>query len=264
MKELLVDQLKVSIYPDRKEMGTDAAKMMAARINDLLKSKDMVNVIFAAAASQNEFLEALSKENVNWSKVNAFHMDEYIGLEKDAPQQFGKFLQERIFDKVPFREVFYLKGYATDIDAECKRYSELLKQFPVDITCMGIGENTHLAFNDPHVADFNDPVLVKVVDLDEPCKQQQVNEGCFPGIQDVPVYALTLTIPALLNADYIFCMVPGTTKANAVYHTLNDEIKELYPSTILRTHSNAFLFLDTDSSTRVLEQKSNAGIFNYN
>lgn len=264
MKELLVDQLKVRIYPDRKEMGSDAAKMMAARINDLLNSKEVVNVIFAAAASQNEFLEALSKENVNWSKVNAFHMDEYIGLAENAPQQFGNFLQERIFDKVPFKQVYYLKGYAKDIKEECNRYAELLKQYPVDITCMGIGENTHLAFNDPHVADFNDPALVKVVDLDEACKQQQVNEGCFPGIQDVPMYALTLTIPALMKADYIFCMVPGAAKANAVYHTLNDEIKELYPSTILRTHSNALLFLDTDSAVRVLEQQPNAGIFNYN
>jgi len=264
MKELLIDQLKVKVYPDRTEMGTEAAKLMGNRVNDLLGKQEIVNIIFAAAASQNEFLEALSKENVNWSRVNAFHMDEYIGLAEGAPQQFGKFLQERIFDKVPFREVFYLKGYASDIDAECKRYSDLLKQLPVDITCMGIGENTHLAFNDPHVANFNDPALVKVVDLDEACKQQQVNEGCFPGIEDVPVYALTLTIPALMNANYIFCMVPGPSKANAVYHTLNDEIKELYPSTILRKHANAILFLDKDSAVRVLEQKPNTGILNYN
>jgi glucosamine-6-phosphate deaminase len=264
MKELLIDQLKVKVYPDRTEMGTQAAKLMATRVNDLLGKQEMVNIIFAAAASQNEFLEALSKENVNWARVNAFHMDEYIGLAEDAPQQFGKFLQERIFDKVPFREVFYLKGYAEDIDAECKRYSDLLQKFRVDITCMGIGENAHLAFNDPHVANFNDEALVKVVDLDEACKQQQVNEGCFPAVEDVPVYALTLTIPALMNANYIFCMVPGPSKANAVYHTLNDDIKELYPSTILRKHPNAILFLDKDSAVRVLEQKPNTGILNYN
>jgi glucosamine-6-phosphate deaminase len=129
---------------------------------------------------------------------------------------------------------------------------------------MGIGENAHLAFNDPHVANFNDPALVKVVDLDEACKQQQVNEGCFPGVEDIPVFALTLTIPALMKAEYIFCMVPGSSKANAVYHTLNDEIKELYPSTILRNHTKAILFLDKDSAVRVLEQKPNAGILNYN
>ncbi len=160
--------------------------------------------------------------------------------------------------------MYYLQGYAKDTASECKRYADLLEQYPVDITCMGIGENAHLAFNDPHVANFNDPVLVKVVDLDEACRQQQVNEGCFPSVQDIPAYALTLTIPALMNAAYIFCMVPGSTKANAVYHTLNDDIKELYPSTILRKHSNALLFLDKDSAVRVLEQKPNAGIFNYN
>lgn len=253
-------QLKVQVYENRKQMGVAAAKMAAACINDLLGKKEMVNIIFAAAASQNEFLEALVKEQADWSRVNAFHMDEYIGLPKDAPQQFGIWLKQRIFSKLPFREVFYLNGQAPDINAECNRYAGLLKKYPVDISCLGIGENTHLAFNDPHVANFSDPQLVKVVDLDEACKQQQVNEDCFDDISQIPPDALTLTIPALLKADHIFCMVPGGLKAQAVYYTLTAGISEQYPSTILRTHKNAWLLLETASAAKVMEEKEHQTI----
>jgi len=251
MKDFVADQLKVRIYEDRASLGVDAARMAAETIRLLLKQKPVVNIIFAAAASQNEFLEALIKEDVDWSSVQAFHMDEYIGLEKNDPQLFGEFLRKRIFDNVPFKKIFYLNGQAKDPEAECKRYSTLLIENPVDITCMGIGENTHLAFNDPHVAEFNDPKLVKVVDLDEACKQQQVNEGCFADVSQVPVYAFTLTIPALLKAGKIFCMVPGTTKAQAVYHTLVDEVTETYPSTILRKHPGSWLFLEKESAAKI-------------
>lgn len=252
MIDLEAGQLKIKIYEDRKKMGADAAKMAAARINALLNEKDYVNIIFAAASSQNEFLEFLIKEKTDWKRVNAFHMDEYIGLDKEAPQQFGQWLKARIFEKVPFRDVFYLNGQAADPATECKRYSELLLQYPVDITCMGIGENTHLAFNDPHVADFDDPRLVKVVDLDETSKQQQVNEDCFNDISEVPPYAFTVTIPALLKAAYILCMVPGAAKSQAVYHTLTAPISEQYPSTILRTHPEAYLFLEKESAALTL------------
>jgi glucosamine-6-phosphate deaminase len=248
-------QLKVRVYENRKEMGAEAAKMVADRINELLKQKEVINIIFAAAASQNEFLASLINEKVDWKHVNAFHMDEYIGLPKNATQQFGIWLKERIFSKVSFREVFYLNGQATDIEAECERYSDLLHQYPVDITCMGIGENTHLAFNDPHVADFNDTRMVKVVDLDEACKQQQVNEDCFDDISQIPPDALTLTIPALLKADYIFCMVPGALKAQAVYYTLREDITEQYPSTILRTHGHAYLLLEKESAAKIMAEK---------
>ncbi|ANE51480.1 glucosamine-6-phosphate deaminase [Flavisolibacter tropicus] len=251
MTELTVDKLQVRVYNNREEMGNFSAKMAANKIRTLLEQQPFVNIIFAAAASQNEFLDALSKEPLEWSRINAFHMDEYIGLPDGHPQCFGTFLKHRIFDKVPFHQVHYLKGNVTDIQAECERYAALLEQNPVDITCMGIGENSHLAFNDPHVADFNDKSQVKVVDLDEACKQQQVNEGCFESVEQIPINALTLTIPALLKANYIFCMVPGPTKAKAVYHTLEDEITERHPSTILRTHPNAILFLDKESAACV-------------
>lgn len=251
MKQLRADKLEVKIFASREEMGADAAKLVTAKIKEILSAKNEVNMIFAAAASQNEFLAAVIKEDIDWSRVNAFHMDEYIGLPAGASQLFGEWLNERIFSKVPFKNVFLLNGQAVDVDAECNRYSELLRQYPVDITCLGIGENAHLAFNDPHVADFNDTHDVKVVDLDEPCKAQQVREGCFASNADVPPIAFTLTIPALLKAPWMYCMVPGAAKAEAVYHTLNDEISEQYPSTILRTHEGTILFLEKESASKI-------------
>lgn len=250
MKQLTVDKLSVKIYPDKKQMGKAAADEAADCIKKLLSTQREVNIIFAAAASQNDFLAALVQHNdIEWNRINAFHMDEYKGLPADHPQRFGNFLNEKIFSKVHFKQVFYLNPGSTDDKDECDRYSKLLESHPTDITCMGIGENTHLAFNDPHVADFNDPFLVKIIDLDEPCKQQQVHDGCFSTIAEVPPLAYTLTIPALLRAKYIFCMVPGKNKAPAIRHTLTEAITAKYPSTSLRSHDQAILFLDEDSAS---------------
>jgi len=247
-----VDGLTVQVYKNRALMGQAAAKATSERIRQLLSENDTISIIFAAAPSQNEFLENLTSEkDIDWSRIRAFHMDEYVDLEKDAPQRFGNFLKDRIFDKLPFKSVFYLDGNALDLEEECSRYAELLKEYPAEIVCMGIGENAHIAFNDPHVADFNDPYLVKVVDLDPECRNQQVNDGCFKSIDEVPLKALTLTIPALMNAQYAFCMVPGKTKAKAVTNTLNGNISEMYPSSILRKHAEACLFLDKDSAAQI-------------
>lgn len=251
MKEFLKDKLKVRVYESRALMGADAAETVAKKINELLETRDCINIVFAAAPSQNEFLAELREKKIDWSRINAFHMDEYVGLESDAPQGFGNFLRERIFDKVKFREVHYMGSNATDPAQECNRYAELLEKYPTDIVCLGIGENTHLAFNDPHVAFFNDPLIVKVVDLDEGCRNQQVNDGCFASLEQVPTHALTITIPALFKATYAYAVVPGPLKADAINHTLNDEISETYPSTILRTHDNAILFIDTDSASKI-------------
>ena len=219
-------------------------------MRDLLNHQEYINLIFAAAPSQAEFLAALcAQPDLNWSRVNAFHMDEYVQLPDDAPQRFGNFLKRHMFDQLPLRTVHYLDGNAPDLVQECTRYSQLLNQFPVDIVCMGIGENCHIAFNDPHVADFNDPQLVKVVDLDTACRQQQVNDSCFTDFDAVPTHALTLTIPALMGARHVFCMVPGIAKAQAVYHTLHSSVSETYPSTILRWHDDAQLFIDRDSAS---------------
>jgi len=249
IKQWTADKLDVKVFETRSDMGKNAAHDVSKKIKELLMKKDFINIIFAAAPSQNEFLAALSEEEgIDWSRINAFHMDEYVGLNKNAPQRFGEFLKQRIFGKVSFNEVYYIDGEA-DPAQEGKRYAGLLRQFPADIVCMGIGENTHIAFNDPYEANFQDPLLVKEVQLHEASRQQQVNDGCFATIDEVPVSAITLTVPALLNAKYIFCMVPGINKAQAVYHTLNDEVNEKYPSTILRNHENAVLYLDKESAS---------------
>jgi len=246
------DNLKVKIYSTRAELGFASGREAGNKIKELLLTQQFINIIFAAAPSQNEFLENLiAQKGIEWDRINAFHMDEYIGLPATAPQAFGNFLKEAIFKRKPFRSVSYLNGLCESKEAECSRYSQLLTENPVDVVCMGIGENGHIAFNDPHVADFEDKVQVKVVELDIPCRQQQVNDGCFSSIEHVPTHALTLTIPTLFNAKHLFCMVPGIKKAQAVTNTIEQEISEQYPSTILRNHSSAILYLDHDSASLI-------------
>lgn len=252
VQELTANKLKVKIYETRQQMGASAAYEVSQKIKELLLHQHFVNMVFAAAPSQDEFLSYLAAEKeVDWNRVNAFHMDEYIGLDTTMPQSFGQFLKERIFDKLSFHKVNYLNGNAGDPLKECQRYTDLLQHHSIDIVCMGIGENTHIAFNDPHIADFNDPLLVKVVDLDIVSRMQQVHDGCFAHIDEVPAFAITLTIPALLQAANIYCMVPGPNKAPAVYHTFCSEVNEMYPSTILRGHPSAILYLDKDSAAKL-------------
>jgi glucosamine-6-phosphate deaminase len=242
--------LKVKIFTSREEMGKAAALDVSVTIRQMLEEKQEINMIFAAAPSQNDFMkELIANERIQWDRINAFHMDEYIGLEKEAPQGFGNFLRDRFFGIVPFKSVHYINGQADDPAAECERYAGLLRNYPVDIVCLGIGENGHIAFNDPPVADFNDPMLVKVVELETACRQQQVNEELFDTLELVPTHAVTVTIPALLKASHMFCMVPARNKAEAVYHTLNDEISEKCPATILRTKNSAILYVDEESAS---------------
>ena len=250
MKTMKKDLLTVNIYNTRTEMGEAAAKDIKACILSLLEKKETINMIFAAAPSQNEVLASLALDKeIPWERVHAFHMDEYIGLSADAPQGFGNFLKAHIFGLAPFKSVNYIDISATDAEAECARYSALLAQYPTDIVVMGIGENGHIAFNDPPVADFADTKAVKPVLLDEICRNQQVNDGCFATIDDVPKYAITLTVPTLFAGDHLFCIVPAKTKANAVKATICGEIGEACPATILRRHENAVLYLDGDSSS---------------
>lgn len=238
---------------DRDSMGAVAAHDAAERIRALLAEKDEINIIFAAAPSQNETLAHLiAEEGIDWTRVNAFHMDEYIGLAPDAPQGFGNFLYEHIFRHLPFRSVNYLSPDPDDPESSCERYSELLRRFPTDIVMMGIGENGHIAFNDPPVADFNDGKLVKIVALDPVCRQQQVNDGCFATLDLVPTHALTLTVPALTKAGALFCTVPAPTKADAVYATVNNaECNETCPATVMRLHDNAVMYLEPDSAAKL-------------
>ena len=250
MKTFSKDLLKVNIYESRDEMGAAAAADVKAAILRALGEKEAINMIFAAAPSQNEVLANLANDKeIPWGRVNAFHMDEYIGLSKDAPQGFGNFLNKAIFGIAPFKSVNYIDISAPDAEAECERYSALLRANPVDIVVLGIGENGHIAFNDPPFADFNDTRLVKPVKLDEVCRNQQVNDGCFATIDDVPTHALTLTVPALMSGKELYCIVPAKTKANAVNATVNGEITDTCPASVLRTHKCATLYLDPDSAS---------------
>lgn len=249
MKSFKKDKLQVEIYENRTLMGEAAARDIKAKIAELLAEKAEINMIFAAAPSQNDVLLSLvNDKSIEWNRVNAYHMDEYIGLDKDAPQGFGNFLKDHIFGLVPFKSVNYIDITTTDPEAEAERYGKLLTANPTDIVVMGIGENGHIAFNDPPVADFNDKKVVKPVKLDEICRQQQVNDGCFASIDKVPTHAMTLTVPTLVKAPYLFCIVPAPTKAKAVYETLNGSIDEHCPASVLRIHDNAKLYLDDKSS----------------
>ena len=247
-KEFVKDQLHVKIFGSRAEMGLGAASDAVEYLKNLMAEQEFVNIIFAAAPSQNEFLAAMAESDVDWSRVNAFHMDEYIGLPSDASQGFGNFLRRAIFDKVPFNSVNYINGQNVP-EETLKQYKKLLEENPVDVVFMGIGENGHIAFNDPHVADFNDPEVIKVVDLDDKCRKQQVNDGCFTCLDEVPTHAFTLTVPTLMAAKRRFCVVPALTKAQAVYNTINGEVSEACPASVLRMSEGTTLYLDNDSSS---------------
>lgn len=249
------DQLQIKKYATRQEMGAGAAADAEKVIAGIIEEKGEINMIFAAAPSQNEMLQnLLSSSRIDWSKVNALHMDEYVGLPAGDPHTFGSYLKEHIFGHKPFKSVHYICGSAADPEAECLRYSKLLEEYPVDVVCLGIGENGHIAFNDPWVAEFNDPKAVKVVELDSMCRMQQVNDGCFPTIDDVPTHAVTLTIPSLVAAKHMFCVVPAATKANAVKNTVYGPITEDCPATILRNHPSAILYCDADSGVYLKEE----------
>ena len=247
-----VDKLQVNIYDTRAAMGAAAALDIKNKFCELLATKPQINVIFAAAPSQNEVLASLvADKDIDWSRINAYHMDEYIGLAADAPQGFGNFLRAHIFDQVPFASVNLIDITAKDADLEAARYGALLDQNLADVVVMGIGENGHIAFNDPPVADFHDTKTVKAVKLDEICRGQQVNDGCFASIDQVPTHALTVTVPALARAPYLFCIVPAPSKAWAVKETLTGSIDEHCPASVLRTHDHAVLYLDRDSAAQL-------------
>ncbi len=244
-----VEQLEVHIHATRDEMGRAAAADAAAAINRALASRGDARVILASAPSQNELLEHLIAAAVDWSKVTIFHMDEYVGLDAQHPASFRHYQQEHVLSRIQPRAFHGIRGESPDSEAECRRYAALLAEAPIDVVCLGIGENGHLAFNDPPVADFDDPALVKVVELDEICRQQQVNDGCFSDLDVVPRHAITLTIPALLGGGDLICVVPGPRKAAAVRATLQGPVDTACPASILRRHPSARLYLDTASAS---------------
>ncbi len=238
----------VRVFPNREAMGSAAAHAVSGAILFFLRNQEKVRMVFAAAPSQLEFLNTLvSFQDLPWGRIEGFHMDEYMGIGR-APQSFGLFLQKYLFSRVDMGRVEYIDTAPADPEEECRRYAALLKERPIDIVCMGIGENGHIAFNDPPVADFADPLSVKVVELEERCRQQQVNDGAYSSLDEVPQYAITLTIPCLLSARKIFVVVPGPRKAEAVYAALRGPLSTACPASIMRTHKNIELFLDADSA----------------
>lgn len=237
-------------FATRAEMGQAAAADVAAELRARLARQSGVRMIFAAAVSQSDMLQALiAAPGIDWRRVTAFHMDEYLDLPADAPQRFGNWLRRAIFDRLPFAAVNLIDP-GSDAEAAVKAYAASLAEAPIDIVCLGIGVNGHLAFNDPPVADFADPLAVKIVTLDDVCRQQQVDDGAFAGIADVPRRAVTLTIPRLLDADRLFCVVPGASKREAVARALEGPLETECPASALRLHPDCRLYLDAESDPR--------------
>ena len=251
-----VDRLDVNIYASNKEMGQAAAKAIADDLCDLLSKKSEINVMFAAAPSQNTTLEALlDDERVDWTRINGFHMDEYVGISIDKPQSFRNYLNTHIFSRKPFKSVNLINADGPDAEKAAADYAKLLKESGLDLIVMGIGESGHIAFNDPPEARFDEPKLAKVIELEEVSRMQQVHDGCFKTLDEVPKQAITVTIPAFVAASILHCVVPGPTKCKAVKATLEGPISEVCPATVLRRHENAHLYLDKDSAALLKEAK---------
>jgi len=238
----------VSVYPTRREAGVAAAAEASAIIRAAIEKDGRAGVVFAAAPSQNEFLAALRADSsIDWPRVTAFHLDEYAGLPASHPASFRRFLRERLTDRVPLAAFHELAGDAPDLDTEADRYQRLLADRPPVLVALGIGENGHLAFIDPGECDFDDPRDVRIVNLDDVCREQQVHDGCFERVEDVPHRALSLTIPFFLRTPHAVVTVPGPAKARAVRDALEGPIDPRCPASILRRHPGAVLFLDADS-----------------
>lgn len=242
-----VEQLVVQTFRDEEEMGAAAAAAVIAALKERLRRQDHLRMVFAAAPSQSSMLKRLSiAEDIDWRRVTAFHMDEFIGLPAEAPQRFAHWLDRHLFDRIPFGAVHKIRP-EPDPEQECERYAGLLNEAPIDFVCLGIGVNGHIAFNDPPVADFDDPNDVKVIDLDEICRRQQLDDQGFASMDEVPRRAITLTIPRLLRADRLFCIVPGAHKKDAVRGSLHGPVTTACPASILRRHADCTLFLDREA-----------------
>ncbi|HTB84572.1 MAG TPA: glucosamine-6-phosphate deaminase [Candidatus Sulfotelmatobacter sp.] len=251
-KSFNTDRLQVKISSTRAEMGAIAAVAAAEILRSAIQRQGFARIIVASAPSQNELIAGLAMApGIDWSRVTVFHMDEYVGISESNPASFRNYQQRHLLNQVKPAVFVGIRGEMSDPEAECARYSVLLAEAPVDLVCMGVGENGHIAFNDPPVADFADPKRVKVVELDDVCRQQQVNDGCFPDFKSVPRQAITLTCSMLMSGRALVCVVPGSRKAAAVAAMLDGKISTACPASILRQHPSATLFLDTDSASKI-------------
>lgn len=244
----LMDSLSVQVYDTRAEMGAVAAELAEARIKSIISKNGEANIVFAAAPSQLDFLASLLQKDINWGCVRAFQQDEYLGLDSSSPAGFGNFLDRHVYNKVSMKEIHYLSCTQEKAQDKCDEYTALLERYPPDIIFLGVGENGHLAFNDPPVADFEDPQKIKIVELDMVCRNQQVNDGCFQNIGEVPTCAITLTMSQILSIPFAIAIVPTALKANAVRDALQNPISPSCPASALRMHKMASLYLDADSA----------------
>jgi glucosamine-6-phosphate deaminase len=250
VKTFQVDQLPVRVFASQADLAKDAAQIVSQFLVETIQQRGAASAILATGNSQIQFLEELIQlGTVDWSKVTLFHMDEYLGIDENHPASFRRYMRERVESRVKPKMFHYIQGDSDQPLNECSRYAELLQVDEVDLCCMGIGENGHIAFNDPHVAEFDDPWAVKLVKLDLKCRQQQVNEGHFPSVDDMPQFAYTLTIPTLCTVRKIVCVAPEKRKAQAVYDALKEPVSTSCPASCLRTQPQAVLLLDTDSTS---------------
>ena len=244
-----VDGATVWVHPDVTTMARKAADQACAIMQAAVAARGVAHAMFATGNSQLAFVDTLvhHTDGVPWSDTVVFHMDEYVGVGPDHPAGFGRWIRQRIADPTSPRAAHYVGGLG-EPEAECARYCELLAQHPLDLCCLGIGENGHLAFNDPPVADFDDPLDVKVVELETACRQQQVNEGHFPDLPAVPARAITVTIPALLRAGTVLAIVPESRKAEPVRAALREPVSTRCPASALRTVTNVTIHLEPESA----------------
>jgi glucosamine-6-phosphate deaminase len=244
-----VNQLRVEIHANRAELGRAAARAAATCLNDAISRGGEARVIFGCAPSQDEFIAALvdPASGVDWGRVTVFHMDDYVGLPAAHAQSFRNYLQRHLLSRVAVGRFHPIPAEDPDSAMVCRRYEALLREKPIDLIGAGFGENGHIAFNDPP-ADFDDPAWVRIVEMDEKCRQQQVNDGCFPTLDAVPRRAITITVPVFRHARRVTAQVPGERKARAVAAALQAPIGPGCPASILRTHPNATLFLEPASA----------------
>ena len=242
------EMLSVRVYQTKKELGEAAANLGERLINEAITMRGEAAIILATGASQFEFLQCFIKKTIDWSRVTAFHLDEYIGIAPHHPASFRKYLCDRVFSQVKMKEHHLIQGDRDNPQNECDRISKIFDQYRIDVAFVGIGENGHIAFNDPP-ASFDDTVSYKVVQLDEMCRQQQFKEGWFETIDAVPKFAITMTIPAIMRSRAIICTVPALRKAAAVRDTLSLPVSPIIPASILRTHEHATLLLDQPAAS---------------
>lgn len=242
--------MNIYINETKEELGQSAAGDAIQIISKAISEKGTASIIVATGASQSEMLEVLvSNRNIDWSKVVVFHLDEYVKLSATHPASFRRYLKEHVVDLVPsLKAVHLINGEAKDLNSECDRLSKIIAEVSVDVAFVGIGENGHLAFNDPP-ADFESDQPFMIVELDEACRRQQVGEGCFAALEDVPRTAITMSVRQIMKSEYIICSVPDQRKAVAVRNCLENDISNKYPSSILRKHKNCSVYLDRDSAS---------------